>query len=190
MTEEKNKMTDRELVEAAKENPDVFGEIVDRYWKRLFSFIRRTSYFSQEDIEDILQEVFIKVYRYLNDYDSDMAFSTWIYQISRNTVIDEIRKKKSRPQTVQMETQDLLKFLKSSLDIQKEISNADFLEKIRKIIFDLPYNYREVLILRFLEEKNYEEIMDILKKPKGTVAALINRGRKMLLEKAKEQKLM
>jgi len=57
------------------------------------------------------------------------------------------------------------------------------------IINTLPHKYREVMILRFLEEKNYEEIMDIIQKPKGTVAALINRGRKMLFDEAKKIKL-
>lgn len=57
------------------------------------------------------------------------------------------------------------------------------MEAVRQAIRELPLHYREVLILRFLEEKDYEEIMDILKKPKGTVATLIKRGRAQLLER-------
>jgi len=181
---------DNLLVAAAKDNPDAFGGIVDRYWNRLFCFIRRISYFSQEDIEDILQEVFIKVYRYLNDYDDSMTFSTWIYHITRNTVIDQIRKRKSRPISIQLETDELLQMLRSSLDMERDLFANDSLEKIKKIIYELPFNYREVLILRFLEEKNYNEIMDILEMPKGTVAALINRGRKLVLEEARKQKIV
>jgi RNA polymerase sigma-70 factor (ECF subfamily) len=116
-----------------------------------------------------------------------MTFSTWIYQITRNTIIDEIRKRKTRPQAIQLESEELLAVLKSSLDTEKEALNNDSLEKIRSIILNLPFNYREVLILRFLEEKDYNEIMDIVKSPKGTVAALINRGRKMVFEEAKKQ---
>ena len=178
---------DKKLVAAAKLNPDGFAGIVDRYWNRLFGFVRRTSYFSQEDIEDILQDVFVKVYRYLNDYDDSMGFSTWIYRITRNTVIDEIRKRKSRPAVFQLENEELLKVLRSSLDIERELTASDSLNKIKKIIYGLPFNYREVLILRFLEEKDYSEIMDILELPKGTVAALISRGRKMILEEASKQ---
>lgn len=182
--------TDKMLVEAAKVNPEEFGGIVTRYWNRLFSFIRRTSYFSQEDIEDILQEVFIKVYKYLNDYDDSMAFSTWIYHITRNTVIDEIRKRKARPIALQLEAEEIVKVIRSSLDMEKELIVNDSLDKIKEIIYGLPFNYREVLILRFLEEKEYSEIMDILELPKGTVAALINRGRKLIWEKAKKQKII
>jgi RNA polymerase sigma-70 factor (ECF subfamily) len=145
------------------------------------------SYFSQEDIEDILQEVFIKIYKYLNDYDDSMAFSTWVYQITRNATIDEIRKRKSRPETTWLENEDLVKVLKSSLNLEKEYINNDSIEKIKNIIVQMPDKYREVLILRFIEEKSYEEIMDIVQLPKGTIASLINRGRKIIVDQAKEK---
>jgi RNA polymerase sigma-70 factor (ECF subfamily) len=119
-----------------------------------------------------------------------MAFSTWVYQITRNTAIDEIRKKKARPETIWLEDEDLAKVLKSSLNIEKEFVNADTLGKIKEIIAKMPEKYREVLILRFIEEKSYEEIMDIVQMPKGTIASLVNRGRKIILEEAKSKKII
>ena len=190
MKYQNNGADDKELVIAAKKNPDEFQAIVTRYWGRLFSYIRRMSYFSQEDIEDILQEVFIKIYRYLNDYDEGMTFSTWVYQITRNTVIDEIRKRKARPQTIWLENEDLVKVLKSSLSLEKEYFDNDALEKIKEIITQMPDKYREVLILRFIEEKSYEEIVDIVQLPKGTIASLINRGRKIIIDQVSERGLM
>jgi RNA polymerase sigma-70 factor (ECF subfamily) len=175
--------TDNELVELSKNDPDVFGELVSRYQDRLFRYVRRISYFPSEDIEDIVQETFIKVYRSLNAFDGDLKFSTWVYQIARNTMIDAIRKKQSRPQTVSFEDDDMLKLLRSDIDIQTTMEVQDQLKIMRESINAMPYVYKEVMVLRFLEEKSYEEIMDIVQKPKGTVAALINRGRKMLLEK-------
>lgn len=180
-----NSAEDKELVIAAKENPDEFQAIVTRYWNRLFFYIRRMSYFSQEDIEDILQEVFIKIYKYLNDYDDKMAFSTWVYRIARNATIDEIRKRKTRPTTIWLEDEDLLKVMKSSLNQERQYFNKDSIEKIKKIIMNMPDKYREVLFLRFIEEKSYEEIMDILRLPKGTIASLVNRGRKIILDEAR-----
>ncbi|MFA5985868.1 MAG: sigma-70 family RNA polymerase sigma factor [Parcubacteria group bacterium] len=179
-----NESTDKELVEAAKADPDAFARIVDRYWHRLFCYTRRLTYFSQEDIEDVLQEVFIKVYRFLNDYDESFAFSTWIYQITRNTVIDEIRKKKSRPQAVQLDTEEMMTVLRSSMDVEKEVHVKESMHDLQKAIDQVPFKYREILTLRFLEEKDYNEIMDIMQIPKGTVASLINRGRKIFLEEA------
>jgi len=184
MLETSKEATDNELVELSKQNPDAFGELVSRYQKRLFRYIRRSSYFSNEDVEDIIQETFIKVYKSLNIFDGDLKFSTWIYQIARNTMIDAIRKKQIRPQTVFFEEDDTLKFFKADIDIQAQIETKDQVKILQELIDALPYKYREVLILRFLEDKNYDEIMDIVQKSKGTVAALINRGKKKLLEAA------
>ena len=175
--------SDSELVELAKENPDYFGCLMRRYEKQIFSYVRRISYFEKEDIEDLLQEIFLKVYKNLNDYEDSLKFSSWLYRIARNQTIDEFRKRKSRPRAVSLEDAELVKILHSSSNIEKEIDQKRDLEKAKKIISDLPLKYRDILILRFIEEKNYEEIMDILKKPKGTVASLIQRGKK-LLEKA------
>jgi RNA polymerase sigma-70 factor (ECF subfamily) len=183
------KLTDNALVELTKKNEDAFAVLVDRYWQRLFDFTRRISYFSNEDIEDILQEVFIKVYRYLNDFNGDLKFSTWIYQITRNCTIDAIRKKQVRPQIAQMEDREFVNLFKETLSLENEFMLKDNLQQVKQIINELPLEYKEIMILRFLEEKNYEEIMDIIKKPKGTVASLISRGKKIVWERAKELKI-
>ena len=184
------KSSDSELVELAKTNPDNFEALVLKYQQPLFYYIRRISYFSSEDIEDIVQEVFIKVYKGLNGFDQDLKFSSWIYRIARNTTIDAIRKKHARPLTMGLEDDELLKIFVSSTDIENETAMKDKLEKVRKIVDGLPYKYKEVMVLKFVEQKSYEEIMDILKKPKGTVAALISRGRKMVLEEAEKAHLL
>lgn len=178
--------TDNELVDLSKHNTDAFGGLVTRYQDRLFRYIRRISYFPNEDIDDIIQDTFMKVYRSLNAFDDDLKFSTWVYRIARNTMIDAIRKKQSRPQTVSFDDADMMTLLRSDIDIQMNMEAQDQLKMMRDIIDAMPYTYKEVMVLRFLEEKSYEEIMDIVQKPKGTVAALINRGRKMLLEKASD----
>ncbi len=185
--QEKN---DVKLVDLAKKDPENFEALMVRYQNRLFHFIKRISFFSKEDAEDILQEAFIKIYKNLNSFDDSLKFSTWAYQITRNCVIDAIRKKQSRPQKARLENEDLAKIFKSGTDIENETLAKDTLNKVKEIIDKLPFKYREVIILRFLEEKNYNEIMDIVKKPKGTIAALINRGRKMLAEEAKKQHLI
>ena len=181
--------SDNSLVEISKTNPEAFGELVARYQDRLFRYIRRISYFSNEDIEDIVQEVFIKAYRSLNIFDGDYKFSTWVYQIARNTTIDAIRKKHVRPQTTNIENEDAVKLFRSETDIQAQTETNEQIGIIRKIIESLPYKYREVMILRFLEEKEYAEIVEIIQKPKGTVAALISRGRKLFLSEAKKHGL-
>lgn len=187
MAKNLTEMTDNELVELSKNDPNIFGELVSRYQNRLFRYVHRISYFSDEDTEDIVQETFIKTYKSLNMFDSDLKFSSWIYQIARNATIDAIRKKQARPQAMYFEEDDILKLFQSDIDVHMQTEAKNHLDIMRKIIDSLPYKYKEVLVLRFLEEKNYEEIMDIIQKPKGTIAALINRGRKMLLEEARNR---
>ena len=187
MAKNLTEMTDNELVELSKNDPNVFGELVSRYQNRLFRYVHRISYFSNEDTEDIVQETFIKTYKSLNIFDNDLKFSSWIYQIARNATIDAIRKKHARPQPMYFEEDDILKLFPSDVDVHMQTEAKNHLDIMRKIIDSLPYKYKEVLVLRFLEEKNYEEIMDIIQKPKGTIAALINRGRKMLLEEARNK---
>jgi len=189
MNQNWNELPDSEIVELSKKNPDAFEVIVIRYQERLFYFIKRISFFPKEDIEDIIQEVFIKAYRFLNDFDDSFAFSTWIYRIARNTTIDEIRKKHARPQSANLEEEELVKIFRSDRDLGNEMETKDDLEKVKAIINQLPFKYREALILKFLEEKSYEEMVDILRKPKGTVAALVSRGRKMLATQVQKQGL-
>ncbi|MFZ1735987.1 MAG: sigma-70 family RNA polymerase sigma factor [Candidatus Moraniibacteriota bacterium] len=185
-TQNAEESSDHNLVIASLANPDAFSGIVERYWERLFRYVRRISFSSDEDIEDILQETFIKVYKNLNAFDGDLTFSTWIYHICRNTVIDSIRKKSSRPKTIGLDTEDFAHLFQDPVNIIQAIDSQEQLRKITAIIESLPLIYREVLILKFLEEKSYEEIMDIIEKPKGTVASLINRGRKLLKEKSEK----
>jgi RNA polymerase sigma-70 factor (ECF subfamily) len=84
----------------------------------------------------------------------------------------------------------MLKIFKSNIDIKNEFEVKEHLDEIKGIMSDLPYKYKEVMILRFLEEKTYEEIMDIVQKSKGTVASLIARGKKMIIKEAEKKDLL
>ncbi|MBD3238596.1 MAG: sigma-70 family RNA polymerase sigma factor [Candidatus Moranbacteria bacterium] len=181
-------LDDNKLVEKAKNNPDAFAYIINKYNGPLSRFIKRISYFRHEDIEDILQDVFIKVYKSLNAYDPKLKFSSWLYQICRNQTIDQIRKNKARVTMIQLDSEDIAKMFSSDTDLKKELELKDELQKVKSAISELPFKYREVLILKFIEEMNYNEIIDVIKKPKGTVATLINRGKKMLVKKLKHSK--
>lgn len=185
-----NKFSDEDLVKEVLRNPENLSFLIDRYWEQLFYFVKRISYFSPDDIEDILQEVFIKVYRNINSFDSSYKFSTWVFQITRNTTIDAIRRKAVRPQEFSFDQGDLKQILvESGLGIEQRIINNEKMKKVEEIIKGLPFKYREVMILKFLEEKSYEEIVDVIRRPKGTVASLLNRGRKMFKEEAEKRGL-
>lgn len=175
--------TDVKLVALTLKNQENFKEIINRYEQKLFAYIRRISSFSPEEAEDVLQEVFIKVYQNLNDFDQSLKFSSWIYRIAHNQTISNYRKIKARPQGYDMEEKDnFLNSIASDLDIEKNIDNKMLRKNIDQVLARIDIKYREVLILKFLEEKDYKEISDILKKPMGTVATLINRAKKKFRE--------
>lgn len=156
------------------------------YWPKLESYIRKSSNLSLTEREDIVQEACIKMYKNLNAYDPSLKFSTWAFQIAHNCMIDAFRKKNTNEQYVQMQAHETLQLFKSSTNIEEEYYLQESMERIRKIVERLPINYREVLVLRFLEEKTLEEIVDIVQKPRGTIASLIQRGRAMLTEQFKK----
>ena len=192
MIDEKNclEKSDEELVSLALGNQSYFLCIMKKYETPLFRYVRRISNFSQEEIEDILQEVFIKVYQNINDFDKSLKFSSWIYRIAHNHVISKFRKYKSRPEGSLLEiTENELNNISSELDINKEIDAKINKETLSKILNTIDQKYKEVLVLKFLEERDYKEISDIIKKPMGTVATLINRAKKKLREEIEKQEI-
>ncbi len=171
--------TDEQIVALTLENQDCFLGIIKKYKTKLYAYIRRISNASPQDAEDILQDVFIKAYLNLNDFDTDLKFSSWIYRIAHNQVISEHRKKQARPEGYAVELEDInsQKFI-LDFDIEKNIDTQLLRKNIFKILDNLDEKYKEIIILKFFEEKSYQEISDIIQKPMGTVASLMNKAKK------------
>ena len=185
-----HKKTDQELVILALQHSYNFKYLMEKYEKPLFFYIRRISRFSVEEAQDTLQEVFLKVYRNLNGYDPKLKFSSWIYRITHNEVISKFRKTTARPDQVSWDMDEgLLNRIAADFDIEKDVDLSIFAKKITELLSDLDKKYRDVLILRYFEQKDYQEISDILKKPAGTVATLINRAKKKLKDLIVEKKI-
>ena len=181
---------DEELAILTAENQAYFLCIMKKYEIPLSRYVRRISNFSKEEIEDILQEVFIKVYQNINDFDGSLKFSSWIYRITHNHVISKFRKFKSKPEGAILEiTESEFNNISSEFDISKELDAKINKENISVILASIDQKYREVLVLKFLEERDYKEISDIIKKPMGTVATLISRAKKRFREKIEEQEI-
>jgi len=177
-TDEISRLSDTELVKLTLVNQDNFVYLVDRYKGKLSSYVKRLTNANNEDAEDILQEVFIKVYLNLNDFNKDLKFSSWIYRITHNQVISGHRKIKARPEGYAVDLDDqLAKSLAAEIDIKGQVDNKILQTTINQVLDKLDAKYRDVLVLKFLEEKSYQEISDILKKPLGTVASLMNKAK-------------
>jgi RNA polymerase sigma-70 factor (ECF subfamily) len=144
---------------------------------------------NKEDAEDILQDIFISAYKNLNNFNKDLKFSSWIYRIAHNRVISVWRKAKRSP--VLFKNKDSLEIfnnIASNDDIFSDLIKKDLEKEVGGILNKLKKEYAEVLILKFLEDKSYMEISDILKKPMGTIATLINRAKKQFKEIIVRQK--
>ncbi len=173
--------SDQELVAETLKDRNVFALLVGRYEIRLRRYIARLGSNDPEVVKDILQESFIKVYVNLNDYDPSLSFSAWLYRIVHNETINHFRKQKNRPRTIEKEEDlELFEKIADELDIEEQVDRARTEANIQKALGGLEEHYRDVLILRFFEEKSYDEISDILKIPSGTVATYVSRAKAKL----------
>ncbi len=180
MTKEiKDKYSDYDLVRLTQRDPRYFGRLMQRYEERLLRYIHRIVRVTREDAEDILQESFLKAYQNLNDFDTALAFSSWIYRIVHNSAMSAWRRSKVRPHGNSVDVDDdFLMQIVASDDATREVDRVIDKQKIQNIFLDMDEKYRTILILYFLEEKSYREISDILKKPMGTIATLVSRAKK------------
>lgn len=173
--------TDEQLVKLTLKNQDYFLCLMKRYEGKLLKYILRISNMSYQEGEDILQEIFIKIYRNLNDFDDKYKFSTWVYRIARNETISHYRKSNSKDKDKVIDVEDdVFERISADLDIEKDLRNKEMRIVIKKALGKINKKYREVITLRFLEDKDYEEISYILKKPTGTIATWLNRAKKEL----------
>lgn len=181
--------TDEELALLSVENQNYFMCLMQRYESKLLKYIKRISGLKPEDCEDLLQDVFIKAFMNLRSFSPDLKFSSWIYRITHNHVISNYRKLKSRGVEVyESEDQPLWENMVSDFDVLKEADLSILKNNISKILDKVDVKYREVLVLRFWEDKDYQEISDILQKPMNTVGTLLNRAKKQFFDISKNYK--
>jgi RNA polymerase sigma-70 factor, ECF subfamily len=160
-----------------------FEVLVDRYQTRLLNFICRTIG-DRERGEDLVQEVFIRVYRHIHRFDRSKKFSTWIYTIASNLAKNELRNRSRNPlvlfQTLQQKWEDE----ERPLQFEDHHSRPDDMyrrrylrEAVEVAVGQLPEHHRQVFVLRELEGKPYEEIAEITGCNLGTVKSRLNRAR-------------
>jgi len=180
--------TDAELVSLSLKNQDYYYCLMKRYEAPLMNYIYKLSGLNRTDLEDILQEVFILVYQNLNDYNKSFKFSSWIYRIAHNYTVSQLRKKAQGTQNISWDEHDLEQIVQSDFDLEENLALKINYHNLLSIIDSLPLKYKEVLLLKFVDGKDYQEISDILRKPIGTIGTLINRAKKMLAQEIEKHK--
>ncbi len=186
--EKGSRPTDEDLIESFQ-NGDLyaFDLIVKRYKNQLLNFVYRFLG-NAEEAEDLVQETFLRVYRNRKAYQKVAKFSTWIYTIAGNLAKTELRKRKRR----KFFSISDLGYNEKDYDISDEAYNPEKdvdgrmkEEIIHREIDDLSPKFREVILLRDVQQLSYEEISQIVNIPLGTVKSRVNRGRLKLQEKLK-----
>ena len=182
--EQLRSMDDSEVVGAFLGGEErAYGELVDRYQTRLLNFVYRTIG-DRERAEDLVQEVFIRVYRHLHRFDRSKKFSTWIYTIASNLAKNELRNRSRNPlvlfQTLRGNSADddrPLQFEDSSMRPDDMYRKRHLKALVDRATAQLPEHHRQVFVLRELEGKLYEEIAEITDCNLGTVKSRLNRAR-------------
>ena len=169
-----------ELIRRARGGDGVaWEEIVSLYSRRVFNLAYRfTSNVSAA--EDLTQEVFIRIYKTLDQYDSKQGdLSNWLMRLARNLIIDDYRHRQRNPQNSMADAVDDHQYHLRSVgtSAQREIERKELASQVQEGIDKLPDDLRTCVILRDIEELSYQEIVDVLKIPEGTVKSRINRGR-------------
>ncbi len=143
---------------------------------------------------DVVQEVFIRVHRSLSKFRGDSALSTWIYTITANLSRNAIRSRKNRAKVQVLapeDREDQTPFWDKVADNRgglayRQTESRDLNAAIQSSLQDLPPDYREAVILRDIEDLDYQEIAKVLETSVGTVKSRIARGRAILRDKLKE----
>lgn len=169
-----------ELVRRARAGDGTAWEdIVTAFSRRIFNLAYRFTS-SPDAAEDLTQEVFIRVYRSLEQYDPKQGdLANWLMRLARNLIIDDYRHRARNPQNSMADAVDDHTYHLRAVGntAHKEMERKELAHQVQQGIDKLPEDLRTCVILRDIEELTYQEIVDVLQIPEGTVKSRINRGR-------------
>jgi RNA polymerase sigma-70 factor, ECF subfamily len=160
------------IKEAAQGNTGAFAELVRLHRMRVL----RTAFGvlgSQDEAEDVAQDVFIKVWHNLKDFQPETSFASWIYRITVNASIDVLRHRKE-------ESGMDVEFRSLTVKPEDQVIKRASQQRVRSAIAQLPESARTTLTLREFEQLSYKEIAEVLQIPIGTVMSRLNYARQSL----------
>ncbi|HHT9144641.1 MAG: sigma-70 family RNA polymerase sigma factor [Candidatus Brocadiaceae bacterium] len=177
----------REENNRKKEFEDIAMEHIDSLYSMAIRLV-----FNKDEAEDLVQETYLKAYRFFNTFQKGTNIKAWLFKILRNTFINKYRKTVNLPSEIFYED---VESVNSTLSYKQETASGestDTLEKkysdlgnlmeddVKHAIDSLPIEYKEAILLSDVEELSYNDIAEITNVPIGTVKSRLNRGRKLL----------
>jgi len=171
-------LADRELVKRVCDGETkYFEEIVRRHQTKIFAYVYRFLNGRRDDALDVVQNTFIKAYENLKSFNRRRKFTSWLYRIAHNEAINFLKHERRRA-TISLDDNPAIE-----QSLYTENNQHDYIlaregrVMVEETLAALPPKYREALILRFIEDRTYEEMSAILQKPISTIGTLLNRGR-------------
>lgn len=179
-------LTDDRLVARVQAgDQSAYTVLVERYADYVFTIAVRIIG-DEDDAADIAQETFARAYKAIGRFRGDSKFSSWLYRIATNRALTHLKRKKRRPQTVDI---DLGAHIEADAltsdnrdDPGQRVLDDEFRRAMRDAVSKLPVQYRTVITLFYLEERSYKEVAETLGIPMGTLKTHLHRGRAMLRE--------
>jgi RNA polymerase sigma-70 factor (ECF subfamily) len=181
LTGEYKDLKDEEVVVMVQNgNANMFGEVMKRYEVKMRRYATRF-FREKEEITDLVQDVFIKVYTNIQSFDQSQRFSPWIYRIAHNEFVNKIAWKSIR-HYVPIDTEDFIPQFAATENVMREAIKTDEKSIMEKYLGELDYKYKTPIIMFYYEDLSYDEISEIMQIPPNTVGVRIKRGKDRLKE--------
>lgn len=173
------------IVKCKQYDKHSFMELFQFYEKYLYCLCYNYTQ-NQQDALDLVQEIYIKVFNNINSFDVNLPFHPWIRKVSVNTCLNFKRTIKNNLVSLNLNLDEditLEDTLASEEDVEDEIINLEIKRIIKDNLKEIPDKYRIIIVLRYYENLNYNEIAKILDKPLGTVKTELYRAKAILKNK-------
>jgi RNA polymerase sigma-70 factor (ECF subfamily) len=163
-------LSEREILEAVqKGDKEAYGLIVKRYMHAAY-YIALGFVHNQQDALDVSQDAFIKAFRKIKKFDTQMPFFPWFYRLMKNLCIDHLKRKRRKSEVP----------LEDTKVFGEERDDQEIKEVLWRGIRELPFDQREIIILRYFRQMSYAEIAELTGRPIGTVMSSLYYAKKKL----------
>jgi RNA polymerase sigma-70 factor (ECF subfamily) len=173
-------LEERELIDLCRGDGEAkelaWEEVVRRFRRRVFGIAYKFTG-RYEESQDLTQEIFLRVFKSLDKFDQNADFGTWLYSVSRNHCIDHYRSGRRERELLVRHELSLEDFPSRRFDPHRAVELRDKKKLLVRALANLPEKLREAVVLRDIQELTYQEIVERLDLPEGTVKSRINRGR-------------
>ncbi len=166
-------LEDTLLIAAAKNTAEGFGKLYEKYFPRLYNYIRwKVS--NDQTAQDLASEVFMKVLKKIHTYEAQhgVLFSTWLFAIARNTVIDYYRTQKN----ISPHSEEILSNIMAQESLEKNIETLLLISQIQELLKELPDRQAEIIQLKYFADRSNKEISHMLNISEKTVSSYLSRG--------------